>query len=1023
MPGTNPINSLVAAQLSAATYTPLTQFQNPDPNNPPPALPAGWTVDFTHSGYTGNPASPTNQFITFINMSTNQAVITFKGTSNISNGISDIANSGATAYANIQPAALSALNNLQQTFPGLQIFTDGHSLGGGMAQTFAVQNGLDGFGQNSLPIAQGSMDHDPDFGAELQQYGANNTFSEVNTAGDPATFFYSTIQHGLYLDQNPTVLSNRYTVAEEVGTLLASVNPVVGDALLAWGGYNAHSLNTVIAALQSDGVAGSGAPAALPTSADDSATVTAAQNSTPVVGQNNNLVGVTEGSGTQYTVTSTTVGSNANDYTVSGAGQPAQNIAVDSNNITLTSSIASNLTINTILTVGDAGIALTSVTLSDPTGVNPEVNLSFMPGENGASEIAAINGVVTGQQISQILSDLGVSLESIFTSANPGLTVTVNGGIGFAVSGGTAMLNPDQSLSATTTNALGQPVTFTLSPPDAIGTHAETLTIGSGADALGFAGTVGGTGSGAIASVDGTTLDPAFALAAQTQGFDLASLLQGQVPDAAGGVMVSSQNGMLTLTSLDRNSALQLTPPADGSLITGGTLITHTTTSGGLALTDSFVLTGDNAANPTLTSIAITDTANPANPPIIVGFTPDANGIPQASSIDGAPLSAQQSQLLETFGTPLSALAGTNAPLVTAENNPDGSFSFIGAEGVSTTIDGAGNFSAATATTSLSVNASGTVSLTEDGVTVTGAVGSGLITGIAIGGASVAVDPAFAAALQQNGVSLASLAQAAFGTPAANATFGSDGGPDATLADNNGQASFTVTPPAGATSATLTLALPADGSVLESGTFTATIVDSFGVTFQETFAVTSAGTQLTQVTAGDATLGSSPVADFTARAIDDDTEAEVDFFSPPPGAIIEGQSTALVTVEQPAVDANGNPTVIAVEKGLPAINSLITGNDDISQDTINNIQILDVGGGGIALTAAQFSGFSQIVSEFGPPVFYPTITGVTGGVYNLNGKTSQGFNLAATSLDGTTLIGNDANPDISNTVGASGPRI
>ncbi len=98
-----------------------------------------------------------NSFSVFINQQENQIAISFKGSDATSNWISDFANGGASEFAKIQSQAQVALETLQLSYPDFQIIAVGHSLGGGMAQSFAVRNGLDAQIYNSLPIANGTI--------------------------------------------------------------------------------------------------------------------------------------------------------------------------------------------------------------------------------------------------------------------------------------------------------------------------------------------------------------------------------------------------------------------------------------------------------------------------------------------------------------------------------------------------------------------------------------------------------------------------------------------------------------------------------------------------------------------------------------------------------------------------------------------------------------------------------------------------------------------------------------------------
>src|ERR1700722_7731619 len=147
------ISYLTAAELSQAAY-------------PGYAPPAGWTALPIYSAASGD---GTNSFTTFVNNSTNQIVIAFKGTdfSSTSGALSqlysDFYNSGGSAWESIASQFQAVLQQIQadKSYAGYQIMTDGHSLGGGMAQTAALEFGLSGYGQNSLPISYTAVTEDP----------------------------------------------------------------------------------------------------------------------------------------------------------------------------------------------------------------------------------------------------------------------------------------------------------------------------------------------------------------------------------------------------------------------------------------------------------------------------------------------------------------------------------------------------------------------------------------------------------------------------------------------------------------------------------------------------------------------------------------------------------------------------------------------------------------------------------------------------------------------------------------------
>ncbi|WP_434779163.1 hypothetical protein [Neisseria sp. Ec49-e6-T10] len=182
--------------------------------------------------YRNSKGDVSNQFELLINDDTKEIVISFKGSVQLENWVSDLKNSGAGEFKKIQEKAQAALEKLQQhpIFKDYNISAAGHSLGGGMAQAFALKNNLDVHVYNSLPLTQGMIDagyydHDGKTGnaayeAKLAQYDASNhTINDVRTANDIASqsigynilpgskaHIFSSTDHSGYLSQNPTVL-------------------------------------------------------------------------------------------------------------------------------------------------------------------------------------------------------------------------------------------------------------------------------------------------------------------------------------------------------------------------------------------------------------------------------------------------------------------------------------------------------------------------------------------------------------------------------------------------------------------------------------------------------------------------------------------------------------------------------------------------------------------------------------------------------------------------------------------------
>jgi trimeric autotransporter adhesin len=232
------ITALNAGYFSAEAYDPIGD-QNLE------SVMTGWTELKELAGATDssgnkieNPLGSawTNQYRVFVNTNAaiHQIVFAFKGSSlNVENWWSDLANSGASAY-DAKPAesirfqanqALVALKTNPQ-YAGYQIVTVGHSLGGGMAQSFALERGLDGFGVNSLPISDQIRDELAQAGKTVASY--SHTFVDTYVKGDIARSFYSTrdlLGGGDYLDSNPTYLESNY-LAAELGMLTATVQQI-----------------------------------------------------------------------------------------------------------------------------------------------------------------------------------------------------------------------------------------------------------------------------------------------------------------------------------------------------------------------------------------------------------------------------------------------------------------------------------------------------------------------------------------------------------------------------------------------------------------------------------------------------------------------------------------------------------------------------------------------------------------------------------------------------------------------------
>jgi len=106
------INDLTAARLSQAAYTSYLDYALHGAALPSDLSAAGWRVDIDNSY-----RSPGgfNQFITFVNDNDHQVVIAFKGSDCLSNYISDLSDSGYSAYQSVRSAAVEKLNTIQNS--------------------------------------------------------------------------------------------------------------------------------------------------------------------------------------------------------------------------------------------------------------------------------------------------------------------------------------------------------------------------------------------------------------------------------------------------------------------------------------------------------------------------------------------------------------------------------------------------------------------------------------------------------------------------------------------------------------------------------------------------------------------------------------------------------------------------------------------------------------------------------------------------------------------------------------------
>lgn len=175
-------------------------------------LQEGWNTQHNANG------KLENQFMVSINETTKEISFDFKGSDAWSNWTSDLGNAGASEFAKIEAKAQAAFDALRndERYKNYHFYATGHSLGGGMAQSFALKNNIDAAVYNSLPIARDTRNGDyfKDVGgyeAAIARYQASGrVVHDVRTPNDIATYNYEGVMQNDYLSrrvgQLPTVL-------------------------------------------------------------------------------------------------------------------------------------------------------------------------------------------------------------------------------------------------------------------------------------------------------------------------------------------------------------------------------------------------------------------------------------------------------------------------------------------------------------------------------------------------------------------------------------------------------------------------------------------------------------------------------------------------------------------------------------------------------------------------------------------------------------------------------------------------
>ncbi|GLR86521.1 beta strand repeat-containing protein [Bradyrhizobium iriomotense] len=1010
--GINPIDSLVAAQLSQAAEaaTPPSLLPNPD------AIPDGWTYDGALSQYSPpkGVVPSLGSFLVFYNDSTHQVAIVFGSTQNYADLASDVLTAGNRVWIAIQAQANEALASIQAKYPDSNVFTDGYGLGGGLAQTFALQNGLSGFAQNSLPIspsavsslaAQGKtvagytgifkdvyVQDDPveaNMRGTLADIAAGLTGATLPPSHDPSV---TSVVGAAYLDSQPSVLkspvSDVQKGAAKLFNLLGShvgepallkLAGVVGKAIAAYDAYENHSLQTLITQEKADAWL-STAPA-LPT-------LTTGQNDTSLAQDTTSAVAADA--------------LHQAGYYIANSGDTADSIAAALSPSVVFNSAYDGATLTRINAV--FGVDLSATTLQ--TGALVHVPVSAVS--------SALFGTLTPAPAGQVLVIdptssnhfyyVGASLDShdsgaliIDTPDATGHFLTLATGtysnVGFQSDGtiDIALVDGGLPLGILTLSATGIPTSLKLTDQEVIDLS------GSAASQL--------TAITDTAAIPEATLDHYLAQlgASVATSQQLDTLHDASLSKLPATQTITFGNGQ-TLT-LDRGSYSS----ASHSLLAGTYTINLTTASG--ASIGTLELNANTAAG----SMTLLDGSTIEISGITAPTTLSAgNGSPPLDVIEndlaqlGSPLSTSQ----------LSALHFDTAHPAAQPYTYQGSFSYNGT-GYSYPLGHEYLFNS-----------------NQDGPIAPGAIMTGLTTYTLPDGTTETVtnniiEPGpgtndltrdTISGVQELILSIYSTTivtraeydafQTIYPTSSrADVLTLADGG---TYSQTDSQFhgryagftadSWTGTTLIGATDATLTTftaSLYGNDTLMAGGGFGNVLIAGGGndklIAGDGQNEVLIAGTGIESLTGG--TGGDLFIVNATLASPFIGGSAGGTGGTPAAGSVLEGAGANNILV------ATGDISELAIS-GIQTLNTAT--NVSWSLDSVfgspstGSNNFVFGGGGSIELTAAQFDGFQTIVGG-------GTIVAATSGEFSLVGKTTDSYNLTATDWGTTTLIGNDAN--------------
>jgi trimeric autotransporter adhesin len=425
-------------------------------------------------------------FHVFENSQTHQIVFVFRGSTSpvtsLKNWAADLTptDQGYSSYQGIGPLAQALYNKMTQSgspYSGDTFIADGHSLGGGIAQTFAVQNSINGFGQDPLPISPGEVTALGS--AAITNYQNNFSFQSEELQGDVAaadfaggTYAYKNI--ALWLDSSYATTENK--LVSELNSKWISAIPLsttlidVGLLRTAIDGHSLDTLNAQAATqVSANGtILKSGAADNTTTQAAIRGLITTLTGFLPIqsiLGNieaqvNGNLVGASGAPQTDNAGNST-----SGDIGVSGLGVPLDVITGSSDE---TSALKGDAATDLII----AGGQTTQILAGSGT--------DYLVGGPGNSTL--VGGGGTDTFIDDISQNTGASTETI-TNPNGTGAVFINSATACtSLSGGAAVANsPDVWRDAN-----GTVYTFNGAPNSAIG----TLTISGGLLNNGYANTI-----------------------------------------------------------------------------------------------------------------------------------------------------------------------------------------------------------------------------------------------------------------------------------------------------------------------------------------------------------------------------------------------------------------------------------------------------------------------------------------------------------------------------------------------------